>query len=194
MLWNDGELLVSTGTMGPIGRIRQVNPDTAQVEASYTFDTSDSGISGTIGNSLLLRDGTVSMFSATSPAGSAALTLSDLDEAFVATRVAEFENDQRERNFPTDTMVLGSYTLVAHISRVRGGSAALESNPYDARLLLLDADLQPVEDIELGSGGFSHVHPTVAVLGDELLVAWSRRSDSGSAPQVRIERFEITWH
>jgi len=156
MLWKDGELFVSTGTMSPIGRIRQVDPDTAAVEASYTFDTLDGGISGTIGNSLLSRDGTLSMFSSTSPGGSAALTLSDLDEGFTDTRVADFEDADRERHFPTDSTALGSYTLVAHISRDRGGAQGLESNPYSARLLVLDADLEAVKGRLAELGQWAH--------------------------------------
>ena len=44
-----------------------------------------------------------------------------------------------------------------------------------------------------GEGGFSHVHPTAALWGGRVLVAWSKAVlfEQGTAPQVQIEEFEI---
>ena len=96
-----------------------------------------------------------------------------------------------ERHFPTDSYMLGDYTLVTYIARESGQGMSLEENPYSPFIMILNKEYNVVEDIQLGEGGFAHVHPTMTMLGDELFVAWSKRTSYG--PQVQIERFTISW-
>ena len=58
-------------------------------------------------------------------------------------------------------------------------------------MAVLDSSLELVDDIAVGDGGFAHVHPTMAYLGDRLYFAWSKRSERG-APQVQVECYKVT--
>ena len=191
LVWWGDRLLVSSGTRARSVHIREVGLD-GTVHSDHLYPTGGDGISGSIGNSMHLRSDRVGVFSSNSPAGNGALTLTAVNADFEVSRVAELGGDDgTERHFPTDSQSLGDYTLVTYIGRATGGPRGLEENPYTPRLMVIDADYAIAQDIELGEGGFAHVHPTMTVLGDQLLVAWSKRV--GRAPQVQIERFTVSW-
>ncbi len=194
ILWTGDRLLVSTGSTGTRMKIREVDLQ-GQVLALHEYDTSTSGIPGVIGNSLLLRDGQVSLFSPTAPGSSAELALCAFDAVWSAAQVARFRSEELERNFPTSSFEWNSHLFVAHIARARGGDTAMETHPYSPRLLILNSALETIADLSVGENGFSHVHPTLAVSGSRLYVAWSESLQEGdrSAPQVRIEVYDVAW-
>jgi hypothetical protein len=165
----------------------------ASIQADHLYPDSWATLGGNIGNSMHLRAEEIGYFSSNSPAGNGALTLTAVDADFETTRLTELGGDDgTERHFPTDSRMLGDYTIVSYIARSSDGGQSLEENPYNPRLMVLDAEYAIVDEIELGDGGFAHVHPTMTVLGDTLYVAWSKRSED-NAPQVHIERFTIAW-
>ena len=191
LLWWDDRLLVSSGARSRMVHIREVTLD-ASVLADHVLPTGFQGISGNIGNSMFVQGNQLRYFSSNSPAGNGALTLTGLGTQFEATRLAELGGDDDvERHFPTDSYMLGDYTLVTYIARESGQGMSLEENPYSPFIMILNKEYNVVEDIQLGEGGFAHVHPTMTMLGDELFVAWSKRTSYG--PQVQIERFTISW-
>ncbi|MFP6906889.1 MAG: hypothetical protein VCG02_16835 [Verrucomicrobiota bacterium] len=191
MLWSGDRLLLSTGTRANLLKIREVDLD-GDVLATHSIPTSIDGIHGSIGNSMHLNDGQVRFVSSLGPVGPGRITVNALDDAFAVSRLASVGDDSLERHFPTDSRVVGDCTLVTYIARAVGGDPDMLANPYGVRLAVLDASLELVDDIAVGEGGFSHVHPTMAYLGDRLYVAWSKRSENG-APQVQVERYDLTW-
>ncbi|MAG00289.1 MAG: hypothetical protein CL388_03630 [Acidiferrobacteraceae bacterium] len=192
LLWSGDHLLVSSGTRSRSFHIREVGLD-GTVLKDHLYPTSREGISGNIGNSMYVRGSDIGFFSSNSPAGNGALTLTAISPDFSLGRSVEFGGDDGlERHFPTDSRMLGSYTLVTYIARPSGQGKGLEENPYNPRLMVIDDDYAVVHDIELGEGGFAHVHPTMVLVGDQLFVAWSKKSDR-RAPQVQIERFTLSW-
>ena len=193
LLWSQGRLLVSSGTRARVLHIREVGLDATEL-LDHIFPIRRDGISSSIGNSMHQRGSRVGFFSSNSPTGNGALVLTVIDTDFKLARITEFGgNDGVERHFPTDSMMLGDYTLVSYIARSVGSKGTdLNTNPYHPRLMVIDASYKVVEDIPLGKGGFAHVHPTMTILEDQLFVGWSKRSQHKS-PQVRIERFSITW-
>jgi hypothetical protein len=192
LIWWSGRLLVSSGARSRQLHIREVTLS-AQVLSDYVIPTRRDGISGSIGNSMHTRQDGIGFFSSNSPSGNGALTLTTIDKDFRLFRLAELGgHDGVERHFPTDSVVLGKYTLVSYIARPTADDRDMRTNPYHPRLMVLDSAFRIIEDIQLGTEGFAHVHPTLAVLNDHLYVAWSERNKRG-APQVQLERMSISW-
>ena len=192
LMWGNDRLLVSSGARSRQLHIREVTLN-AEVLSDHVIPTRRNGISGSIGNSMHPRQNGIGFFSSNSPGGNGALTLTAIDNGFRLSRLAELGGyDGVERHFPTDGLVLGEYTLVSYIARPTAGGMDMRSNPYHPRLMVLSSDFRVIEDIQLGTDGFAHVHPTMAVIGNQLYVAWSKRSNR-QAPQVQLERMSISW-
>ena len=193
LLWSQGRLLVSSGSKSWSVHIREVSLNGVVLE-DHIFPVGDNGISGTIGNSMHHHQNGVRILSSNSPAGNGALTLTEVFADFTFSRLAEFGGDDGlERHFPTDSVTIGDYTLVTYIGRPVAEGRDMRHNPYHPRLMVFDANYRVVQDIQLADHGFSHVHPTMTILNDQLFVAWSQPSDrSASVPQVQIERFSIS--
>ena len=190
MLWTGDKLLVSTGTRADLLRIREVKLD-GGILAMHTIPTSRDGIDTNIGNSMHMHGDQVRFVASLGPVGPGRITVNALDDTFAVSRLASVGNDSLERHFPTDSQLVGDYTLVSYIARELGGDRDMLLNPYGVRLAVLDSSLELVDDIAVGDGGFAHVHPTMAYLDDRLYLAWSKRSESG-APQVQVECYKVS--
>jgi hypothetical protein len=192
LLWWGDRLLISSGSRSPGVHIREVERD-ASIQADHWYADARTTLGGNIGNSMHERGDVIGYFSSNSPAGNGALTLTAVDGNFETTRLTELGGDDGlERHFPTDSRMVGDYTLVTYIARPADGGRGIRENPYNPRLMIIDGDYAVVQDIELGVGGFAHVHPTMTIIGDSLYAAWSKRSNE-RMPQVHIERFTISW-
>ena len=189
MLWTGNNLLVSSGTRADMLRIREVGLD-GGILATHTIPTSNDGIGTNIGNSMHMNGDQVRFVASLGPVGPGQITVNALDDAFAVSQLVSVGDDSLERHFPTDSQVVGDHTLVAYIAREVGGDRDMMLNPYGGRLAVLDSALGLVDDIAVGDGGFAHVHPTMAYLGDRLYVAWSKRSERG-APQVQVECYKV---
>ncbi len=188
LLWEDNRLLVSTGAMGNGPKIRELD-----LEGNILDTWSLSGDFSDIGNSLLVHEGEIALLSYLMGTDGG-LTLSGFDANFTSSLVGYFPSEERERTFPTGYAQINGYTFVAHCAAPAGTVGNPETNPFDAYLVVLDENLMEVDEIKLGETGFGHIHPTIAWQGDRLWVAWSMKSEStGSAPQVQVETFEITY-
>lgn len=189
LLWHGGRLLVSTGSRGGHVKLREVSLD-GRILATHRRRTSAATMPGAIGNTLLVRQGGLVMFSSADEGGPGGLALVLLGSGSSARRVGTFTHASRDRRFPTSSLVVGGFTLVAYISLPRGTRPHHETNHYVPHLLVLDRDLRVTADLRVGQGhGYSHVHPTLALDGDRLLVAWSKRT--GEEPQVQIESYGV---
>lgn len=188
---NNKTLLVSTGGEMQF-KIREVNLD-GEILNTYNYKNSRDTVADSIGNSLfwgLNRE--LIIFSGLGPSNGdiTATTLSDdfnLDETIV------FE-DEGESTFPTGILSYKDYFLVAYSSRESGGDVGIETNPLSPRLMILDADFNVKETIIISDeAGQGHVHPTMAIIGDRLFYAWSKRIENENlmTPQVQIEEFKI---
>jgi len=193
LLWSQGRLLVSSGSKSWSVHIREVSLNGVVLE-DHIFPVGGNGISGAIGNSMHRHQNGLRILSSNSPAGNGALTATEVAADFTLSRLAELGGaDGLERHFPTDSVTIGDYTLVTYIGRPVAEGRDMRYNPYHPRLMVFDATYRVVQDIQLAELGFSHVHPTMTILNDQLFVAWSQPSDSSaSAPQVQIERFSIS--
>ncbi|MBN1491006.1 MAG: hypothetical protein JXA69_13905 [Phycisphaerae bacterium] len=197
LVWHDdlNRLLVSTGTTGAALKLREVDLN-ASVLATHSYATSETGVQGVIGNSLLYNAGKLLLFSATGPApGAPRLAATAILADFTLGSTLTATVADREQSFPTGNLAYGDFVFVGYISRPAGGDVAMESNPYYPYLKILDGEsLEVVADVAVGDGsaGFSHTHPTLATLGSRLFVAWSRRDASGISPQVVIDEYQIT--
>jgi hypothetical protein len=161
-----------------------------EVLETHVLRAGPGGIGGSIGDSLLDDGSHLYLLSSTAP-DSGLLTITELTADFQPVRTVTLSDSGREQSFPVGNMADGSALLVAYISRARGGPNDLLQNPYDANLKVLNFDLEVQQDLAVGKGGFSHVHPTVAKSGSRLLVAWSKAVDMGDhqAPQTQIEEY-----
>jgi hypothetical protein len=191
LVWHKDRSLASTGAQGKI-RIREVDLD-ANILDTHTFDASARTIPGEIGNSLLPLDGSLLVFSSGNPHDSAELTVSRLTGDLEIVAVTELYEESRRQTFPTGSLLHGGLVFVGIISHPRSGPADFESNPYAPYVKVLDTELTVLMDQKVGDGGFAHVHPTLALLDDRLLVAWSRRVEDGgrTVPQVSVEVFAL---
>ncbi len=189
LLWQDGRLLVSTGSLGRKLKIRAVDLE-ANILATHELEASEQTIPGTIGNSLLAAGPRLFLFSASGPQ-TAFLTMTELDRSFRPVKHTQFTDPQREQNFPTSCLAHGEIIFLAYIARDRGGANELFQNPYHPYLKILDKNHQVVADLKIGSGGFAHCHPTIARLGNRLYVAWSK--SLGKMPQVQVEEYELSF-
>lgn len=189
----DGSLRVSTGSTAATMKIREVELD-GTITSTATVGVPSDSVGSTIGNSLQLAERGLVVFSATDPNRDPALLVASLDAEYRPTAMARFASDSLEQNFPVGNAVTGAYTVLTHIGRTPG-ALDLDANPYDAYVKILDNDhgFAELSSQRVGVGGFSHVHPTVAVVDDRAYVAWSHRVDRNGAvmPQILIEEFEI---
>ncbi|MBQ17489.1 MAG: hypothetical protein CMJ65_10225 [Planctomycetaceae bacterium] len=195
----EDSLLVSTGAGQQI-KLREVG-DRGEVLNTYAFDTREQRSLSVIGNSLLDLGDRLWMF-AGSGMGSLepnGISVLELDDRYQPTELAWFGDDDLERTFPTGALQYNGFTLVTYDARESLEQfAPPEEHPYRPRLMVLDADLEMLADIEIGNGdGFAHVHPTLGVDGDELVIGWSMQSDSAVdaeriAPQVQLERYALS--
>ncbi len=114
----------------------------------------------------------------------------EMDESFQPVTTLRLSDHDREENFPVGNLLDNGALYISYISRGRGGPNDLLGNPFSPYLKILDTDFQTLQYLEVGEGGFAHVHPMLRS-GVRLLVAWSKAIDMGSfqAPQVQIEEF-----
>ena len=192
ILWQNGRFLAGTGSLFRTFKIREVDLQ-GNVLATHVLQTSPNGIGGTLGNSFYHDGSRLFVFSATSP-DDGGLTVTELDAAFQPVTTLRMSDPSREENFPVGNLLDNGSLYITYISRLRGGPNDLLGNPFSPYLKFLDTDFQTLQDLELGQGGFSHVHLTIVRSGKRLLVAWSEAVDLGSfqAPQIHIEEFELT--
>ncbi len=190
LLWHGGRLLVGTGSRSGAMKVREVTPN-GRVLATHRLVTSPATIPGAIGNSLFLRGGSLALFSSADEDRPGGLALVELSPTFGVRRLGTFTHAARDRRFPTGSLNVRGFTLVTYISLPRGTRPNHRSNHYAPYLMVLDGRLNVVADLRLGKGhGFSHVHPTLALDGDRLLVAWSKRE--GDQPRVQIEMYGMS--
>lgn len=185
-------LLVSTGTEQRSMKIREVDKD-ATILNEYIFTSSETTIPGRIGNSMLFDpEGTLLFLSYTMGKNQEdhELTISSLDPAFTVTSLVKFPVQGREQAFPTGPLYHDGYYYIGYITRNVGGENSPEQNPYHPALKILNSDFNIVYDTQISEeDGNGHVHPTLAILGDRLFYAWSKKTTSG--PQVMIEEFVV---
>lgn len=195
----EDSLLVSTGAGQQI-KLREVS-DTGDVLNTFAFDTRELRSLSVIGNSLLDLGDRLWMFAGTGMGSSEpnGISVVELDAQYQPTELAWFGDDGLERTFPTGALQYNGFTLVTYDAREsREQFTPPEELPYRPRLMVLDANLDLLVDMEIGTGdGFAHVHPTLGVDGDELVIGWSMRldptDDSGRvAPQVQLERYALS--
>lgn len=186
ILWREDHFLVSTGSLSPKLKIREVTLD-GEVAAVHELMGSPGGIGGSIGNSLAAVGERLLLLSGTAP-DRGELTVTEL-EGFTPVRTALLRDAAREWSFPVGNAAAQDVLLVGHIGRARGGPNDLLGNPYAPQLLVLGEDLQLLRDMVLGEGGFAHVHPTVTLWGERVVVAWSKAvaRGPGQTPQVQLE-------
>ena len=193
----DDSLLVSSGGDNQV-KIREVSYS-AEVLSTYSFDSQAVGAVSSIGNSLLRSGDQIRMIVGSGmgqhdPNGIAVL---ELDARFQPTELTSFVTDGQELTFPTGTLQHNGFLFVTYDSREAAeGFVAPEESPYTPRLMVLDPELNQVLDMAVGSGsGFAHVHPTLDLVDDELVIGWSMQTDNGhlnqSAPQVQLERYDL---
>lgn len=193
----EDSLLVSTGADNQI-KLREVSYS-AEVLNTHSFGTEAIGSLSPIGNSLLSVGDRVWMIAGSGmgqldPNG---ISVLELDAQYQPTELASFVTDGQELTFPTGTLRHNGYTFVSYDAREAAeGHVSPEESPYSPRLMVLDADLNQVLDMAIGSGpGFAHVHPTLDVVDDELVIGWSMQADTEdtnrSTPQVQLERYDL---
>ena len=188
ILWRNDRFFIGTGTTSPALKIREVSL-AGEVLATHAIQPSPGGIGGSIGNSLFHDGSRLCVFSSTAPQ-IGDLTVTELDGGFSPVTTLRLSDPDREQSFPVGNL-LDSGLLITYISRARGGPNDLLQNPYSPYLKILGSDFEILQDIQVGEGGFSHVHPTVVRSGARLLVAWSKAIDMGSfqAPRSQIEEY-----
>jgi hypothetical protein len=191
ILWRGPRFFVSAGSTGRTLKIREVDLNAA-ILGTRALQSSPLGIGGTLGNSLLHDGSRLFLLSATGP-DSGDLTLTEMDADLQPVTTLRMSDPAREQNFPVGNLLDAGALYVSYIARDRGGPPGPEQNPYSPWLKLLGQDFETVQDLQLGEGGFLHVHPTVTRSGNRLLVAWSKAvpGGPGQAPQVQIEEFEL---
>lgn len=195
LAWNGNSLLIGTGSMdNKTFQIRAVDPQNAKILGARRIAVTPTGVASSLGNSLAFQNGQLTVFSAGSPMGRAAIikTVLSADGTIVSNQ--EFYDAAVERNFPVANVVHGQKQFLTFIGRVRGGLLDLMSNPYRPYLAVFGADGAMSAWSPPAGIGFAHVHPTVAVAGDKILLAWSERiaGHGGMAqPRVRVEEFGL---
>ncbi|MBP62101.1 MAG: hypothetical protein CMJ62_11315, partial [Planctomycetaceae bacterium] len=195
----EDSLLVSTGADHRI-KLREVSYS-GEVLGTYEIDADAARPLSSIGNSLLSNGDRVWMItgSGVSPRDPSGILVSELDAAYQPTELAWFAADGQEYTFPTGSLLHNGYTFVTYDAREMTGSyLSPQEHPFQPRLMVLDAELNRVLDMAVGSGmGFAHVHPTLDVVGDELVIGWSMRAEAEGGdhytPQVQLERYALTF-
>lgn len=200
ILWRRDRLLISTGTRARKLHIREVDLQ-AKVLAVHEISCGPDTIRSNIGNSFLLNEDGVHLVGSSGPQNPAEiLTMTRLDDDLGPLDTKRLNSLDVQQHFPTDNLRVDGNQLIAYISRKwQPGQRGLEGNPYNACLKIISSDPgQVAEDLVVGKRGFAHVHPTLARIGDRLLVAWSRRSERTenrgprSMPQVVIQEYRMT--
>jgi len=200
--WHRDRLLVSTGTRANMLKIREVDLE-AKVLAIHEISCGPGTIRSNIGNSFLQDRVGIQLAGSSGPRErSEILTLTRFDENFNPVDTLELNTLDVQQHFPTGNLQEDGYRFIAYISRKwKPGQHGLEANPYDAGLKIIDSvGGEILDDIVVGRRGFAHVHPTLARVGDHLLVAWSRqRERTGgrgpkSMPQVVIQEYQMVSH
>lgn len=189
--WKGDRFLVCTGTGARKVKLREVSLR-GEVLSTHELPVDEEGVPEELGNSLLVEKDRVTIVSGGQPGRVGSLTLCRLDAMYrIADRVAQPRRG-REETFPTGVLACDEGTILGFIVRAPGAGGGPEENPYDPRVDLLDAKGGVLEELEVGSGGFLHVHLGLALSGDRLWVAWSRRATGphGEAmPQVVVEEY-----
>ena len=193
VLWTGDALLVSSGSRASEVILRRVTLQ-GQVLSRRALACSPGSVPWPMGNGLALRGGKPVIFSSSGMGPRGMLTMTELGAKSGTPQLARFPHPERSRIFPAAVAQVRDLIVVAHISASTADPppAGLKHN-FSARLLLLSPSLQVVGDVLVGKGGHGHVHPTVAVRGDRLLVAWSKREIHGQAlvPRVQVEAFRL---
>ncbi len=195
----EDSLLVSTGADHRI-KLREVS-DSGEVLGTYEIDADAARPLSSIGNSLLSDGDRVWLItgSGTSPRDPSGILVSELDAEYQPTEVARFAADGQEYTFPTGSLLHNGYIFVTYDAREMTDSyLSPQEHPFQPRLMVLDAELNRVLDMAVGSGmGFAHVHPTLDVVRDELVIGWSMRAEAEDGdhytPQVQLERYALTF-
>jgi len=192
VLWRGDHLLVSTGTLSGTLKIRKVDLN-ANVLETVVLRTSEDGIPDNIGNSFLADEEKLWMLSATGPHRSAAMTVTELDDALQPGRRAVFEIAGREQHFPVSATAMDEWIFVAYESRPRSGGGLPEQSPYSPYLKILTRDFVVARDVRMGDAGAVAVHPVVVRTGNRLIFAWSESVAIGSrtTPRVRVEEYRL---
>ena len=199
IIWHRDRLLVSTGTRARKLRIREVDLR-AKVLAVHDISCGPDTIRSNIGNSFLLNDDGVHLVGSSGPQNpSEILTITRLDNDLSPLHTKRLNSLDVQQHFPTDNLLVDGNTFITYISRKwKPRQRGLEGNPYNACLKIIDSDREKIlEDLVVGKRGFAHVHPTLARIGDRLLVAWSRRNERTknrgprSMPQVVIQEYRM---
>ena len=195
----EDSLLVSTGASQQI-KLRQVSY-TGEVLNSYEFNTQPMRSLASIGNSLLNHDDRILMITGTGlgPNGENGISVLELDAAYQPTELAWFAGEDQEYTFPTGALSYKGYTFVTYDAREDTETyLSPKEHPFRPNLVVLDADLAMVLNMSIGSGpGFAHVHPTLNIIGDQLIIGWSMQAEMEGtlhqAPQVQLERYDLTF-
>jgi len=190
--WNDGTLIVSTGGKNNSTlAFREVNIEDGSVLATHRVNTDREGIPSAIGNSLV-RTETGFYLLSYALGNDSELVISQLDSNYQPTQVATFSGDAEERSFPTGVLQYQDYLLVGYLSRDANGSADIQENPFQPRLLILDQAFNEIDNIQISNeDGFAHVHPTLAQQDGVLYYAWSKRTSTG--PQVNVTQYRLSF-
>lgn len=186
-------LLVNTGSGGGF-KLREIDME-GNILSTTEKSVSPSGVPSSIGNSMLFgADGRLLLFSHTWKPEGGNITLATLDQEYNAVEFKEFETPNRDDGFPTGALFHDGYYYVGYGSR-DDWSGSIEEHPYSPYLMVIDAKtLEVVADIKVSDRpGFGHSHPTLAVLGDRLVYAWSTHAEGTNlpAPQVLVEEYEL---
>ena len=191
----DSSLLVSTGSKDQI-KFREVSYQ-GEVLNTHEFSTSELRSLSSIGNSLLRSGDRMWMFAASgiAPGDLSGISVLELDSECQPTELAWFSQDGEERTFPTGSLQYNNYTFVTYDVRDEQDiPVGPEDAPFQPRLMILDEELNLVMDIEIGTGvGFAHVHPTMAIVDDALVIGWSMQAEGVDhrAPQVQLEQYSL---
>ncbi len=187
LVWLGNRLVVSTGA-GQRTKFRKVDLN-GKILATHQLPQSPT--LSTIGNSMSYDGKRLLFFSSGLQSG---LSANELDSNLQIGASKSYLDSARRQTFPTGNLLYGDYIFVSYIAQDAKGSPSIETNPANAYLMILDKDLNLLADQKIGEKGFSHVHPTLARLGNRLFFAWSRRASvSGDrvAPQVYVEEYEL---
>ncbi len=192
LLWRRDHLLVATGTLSGVMKLRRVDLN-GNVLTTTVIETTEAAVPDNIGNSMLELGESLLMLSATGPQLTSALTVTELSSDLLPAPPRVFYSTELERHFPVGNLAWGDWILVGHYGRARGASAMQEQRPYAPYLMLFSRRFEELGELLVGSAGATGVHPTLARLGDRLLVAWSASVDLGArtAPQVHLDEYSV---
>ena len=176
--WFNNHITITTGTGEQKLKIRQIDVDGNVVSTEVYPVAAGSAVSNEIGNSLFVdANGNLNLVSGNEPTSTESLVITTFDSLGEISASLRLPTNGREETFPADNTGASGYEFIAYISGV---------DPY---LKILDAESHVLADVQIGQGGFMYVHPTVAVSGGHVFVAWSKNVDGQS--QVQIEELTI---